>query len=335
MGRNSITGGVTPAGPSRIQFDFIIDSVRFRPTLPWPATAANLERARRHLARIKAQIEAGTFCFAEVFPDYKGLTTVPATVRTRSCGEIFDDFLQHEKRRVARGDLAPVTLTSHRQILDHVWRPHLGRLPFLGIPHSMLIKIADAQNWNKKTYNNAISALRRAFAFGFLDYPERRDPAASLRCSRIGRKDRPAIDPFSIQDAEVLIAALHRDWGEGQGNYDELRFFTGLRPSEEIALVVTDYDRQRGVLSVTKARVGGIDNVCELEPDAGPQSTVGRQRAWPPYHYDVDRLCRMDRGRRRIRHRCHPSRPEAKALERSRHSLGRSQGSCPDSHLRP
>jgi hypothetical protein len=204
-----ITGGVTPAGPSRIQFDFIIDSVRFRPTLPWPATASNLERARKHLARIKAQIEAGTFCFAEVFPDYKGLTKVPATVRTRSCGEIFDDFLQHEKRRVARGDLAPVTLTSHRQILDHVWRPHLGRLPFLGIPHSMLIKIADAQNWNKKTYNNAISALRRAFAFGYLDYPERRDPAASLRCPRIGKKDRPAIDPFSIQDAEVLIAALH------------------------------------------------------------------------------------------------------------------------------
>jgi hypothetical protein len=48
--------------------------------------------------------------------------------------------------RVARGDVAPITLTSHRQILDHVWRPHLGRLPFLGIPHSMLIKIADAQN---------------------------------------------------------------------------------------------------------------------------------------------------------------------------------------------
>jgi hypothetical protein len=42
-------------------------------------------------------------------------------------------------------------------------------------------------------------------------------------------------------------------------NYDEFRFFTGLRPSEEIALVVTDYDPIGGVLSVTKARVSGID----------------------------------------------------------------------------
>jgi integrase len=274
MGRKSITGGITPAGPSRVQFDFVIDGVRFRPTLPWPATASNLERARKHLARIKAQIEAGTFCFAEVFPGYKGLTKVPATVRTRSCGEIFDDFLQHERCRVARGDLAPVTLTSHRQILDHVWRPHLGRLPFLGIPHSMLIKIADAQSWNKKTYNNAISPLRRVFAYGYLDYPERRDPAASLKCSRIGKKDRPAIDPFSIQDAEVLIAALHRDWGEAPGNYDELRFFTGLRPSEEIALVAGDYDRQRGVLSVTKARVGGIDKDCTKTRGGSPHRIV-------------------------------------------------------------
>ena len=123
----------------------------------------------------------------------------------------------------------------------------------------MLIKIADAYPCNKKTYNNAVSALRRAFDFGYLDYPERRDPAASLKCARIGKNDRPLIDPFSIQDAEVLIAAIHQDWGEAQGNYDELRFFTGLRPSEEIALVVTDYDAAHGVLSITKARVLGVD----------------------------------------------------------------------------
>jgi hypothetical protein len=52
---------------------------------------------------------------------------------------------------------------------------------------------------------------------------------------------------------------IHRDWGEAQGNYDEFRFFTGLRPSEQIALVVTDFDPVQGVLSVTKARVHGID----------------------------------------------------------------------------
>ena len=69
------------------------------------------------------------------------------------------------------------------------------------------------------------------------------------------KKDRPAVAPFTIQEAESLIARLHADWGEAIGNYDEFRFFMGLRPSEQIALLVTDYDARRAVRSVTKARV--------------------------------------------------------------------------------
>jgi integrase len=232
-------GGIRPKGLRRIQFDFEIDGVRFRPTLPWIPTPANLEQAQKLNARIKAQIEAGTFVFSDVFPKFKGLRKLPGSVSAKSCGEVFDDFLRHEQARVARDDLAPVTLKSHRQILDQVWRPALGRLPFQAVQYSMMVKVADSHCWNKKTYNNAISALRRAFAFGYLDYPDRVDPATRLRSAKMGKKDRPRIDPFSIQDAEVFIAALHQDWGEAHGNYEEFRFFTGLRPSEEIALTVS------------------------------------------------------------------------------------------------
>lgn len=170
--------------------------------------------------------------------------------------------------RTKRGDLAPITLAPHRQILDHVWRTQLGPLPFHDIRHSLLVKIAHTHAWNKKTYNNAISALRRAFDFGYRDHLERRDPAAALRSAHIGKKDRPVIDPFSIQDAETLLAALHRDWGEAQGNYDEFRFFTGLRPSEEIALRVSDYDAAYGILSITKAGVYGVEkDVTKIRDD--------------------------------------------------------------------
>lgn len=34
-GRKSITGRAMRAGSARIQFDFAIDGVRYRPTLPW------------------------------------------------------------------------------------------------------------------------------------------------------------------------------------------------------------------------------------------------------------------------------------------------------------
>jgi hypothetical protein len=46
MGRRSVTGGVIPANARRIQFDFAIEGVRYRPTLPWEPTEANLRRAR-------------------------------------------------------------------------------------------------------------------------------------------------------------------------------------------------------------------------------------------------------------------------------------------------
>lgn len=65
--------------------------------------------------------------------------------------------------------------------------------------------------------------------------------------------------PFSMHDAETLIAALHRDWGEAQGNYHEFRFFTRLRPSEQIALVLSDLDLVNGIISINKARVSGVD----------------------------------------------------------------------------
>jgi integrase len=123
---------------------------------------------------------------------------------------------------------------------------------------------ADGKQWSKKTYNNAISILRRAFEFGYRNHPEQHNPARSLRSARLKKGDRPKIDPFCMQDAETLIAAIHRDWGEAQGNYDEFRFFTGMRPSEEIALVLSDLDVVNGIVSVNKARVAGVDR-CQTK----------------------------------------------------------------------
>ena len=74
----------------------------------------------------------------------------------------------------------------------------------------MLVKVADPHPWKKKTYNNAISALRRAFEFGYRDYPEKRDPAAALKCARIGKKDRPVIDSLWVakQHGHSLLTML-------------------------------------------------------------------------------------------------------------------------------
>jgi hypothetical protein len=80
---------------------------------------------------MKTGIAAGTFNFDEEFPDFRGLHKLPLPLRAQACSDVFDAFLCHEEMRVAKGDLAPATLASHRQSLDHVWRPAIGALPFL------------------------------------------------------------------------------------------------------------------------------------------------------------------------------------------------------------
>lgn len=154
-----------------------------------------------------------------------------------------------------KNDMAFVTMDGYRKILKQVWRPTIGDEFFDKIRYSRLAKIADSYKWSKKSYNNAVSALRCAFDYGYPDFPEKPIPASALKCLRSTKKDRPVIGPFTIQKAEALVAAMHRDWGEAQGNSGEFRFFTGLRPSEQIALRVTDCDVAQGKTKIDNARV--------------------------------------------------------------------------------
>lgn len=256
MGRRSIVNGVSGFGADRIQFDFELDGVRYRPTVKREPTEANLRRARRQMADIKRRIAEGVFTFAEEFPDYRLIKQVAgAPPAQRTCNQVFDEFLLECQSRVAKKDLAYVTGRGYRKLLAQIWRPAIGARLFGEVRYSELASIVNAYEWTKKTYNNAVSVIRRAFDYGYKDHPERHNPAVGLKCLRITKKDRPLVDPFTIGEAESLIAQVRADWGDAIGNYDELRFFTGLRPSEQIALLVTDFDEQKGVLRVTKARV--------------------------------------------------------------------------------
>jgi site-specific recombinase XerD len=48
-----------------------------------------------------------------------------------------------------------------------------------------LVEIADGKYWSKKSYNNAISVLRRAFKFGYRDHAGQHDPARDLKGARM------------------------------------------------------------------------------------------------------------------------------------------------------
>lgn len=257
--RGPSVGGVRAKPNNRIQFDFTLDGVRYRPTIRRAPTTQNLLAARERLAGIRQRIRAGTFFFDQEFPDFRFLGRVIDPSQVRTCDHVFDQFIAHCESRFRRDDLAWATVSGYRRVLNAFWRQRIGSLAFLHVDYVTLARMADQYRCSRKTFNNAVSVLRRAFDFGYRNHPHHINPALGLRGCRMSRKDRIRPDPFLIAEAEKLIAAIREDWGEVQGNYDEFRFFAGLRPSEQIALTVTDFDEVRGTLSVNKARVAGVD----------------------------------------------------------------------------
>ena len=262
--RGPSAGGVRSKPNNRIQFDFMLDGVRYRPTIRRPTTAQNLMAARERLVGIRQRIRAGTFFFDQEFPNYRFLRRVVDPSQVRTCDQVFDQFIAHCESRFRRDDLAWATVTGYRRVLNALWRPRIGALPLLRVDYATLARIADGYRCQKKTFNNTVSVLRRAFAFGYRNHPQHINPAVGLRGCRMARKDRTRPDPFRIGEAETLIEAVREDWGDAQGNYEEFRFFTGLRPSEQIALTVSDFDAVRGTLSVSKARVAGVDRPSSI-----------------------------------------------------------------------
>jgi len=261
MGKKAGLIGVQAKGTDRIQFDFRIKGVRYRPTVYRKPTEANLRRAHEQLRDIKARIKSGTFNFDEEFPDYRFKDELPSPPgsdkNAESCGDVFNKFLAHCEMRVLMDDMAFSTLDGYREILDVIFRPKIGEQPFEHVVYSQLAEIVSAhtKGKKKKTYNNVTSAVRTAFKFGYKDRPGKFNPALALETFRITEKDRPKVDPFTIQEAETIISACHRIHGEWYGNYEEFGFFTGLRQSEQFALEVGDCDLTAGKISVTKAVV--------------------------------------------------------------------------------
>lgn len=253
--------GVQAKGTDRIQFDFRIAGVRYRPTVERTPSTANLRRAEIQLKGIKARIKNGTFVFEEEFPDYrykddvaKGPSAVPKT-----CSDVFDKFLGDCETRVAMDDMAWSTLDGYRKTIEGLWRPKIGKDPFEQVVYSRLAEIASAHTKKKKTYNNVVSVLRTAFRFGYKDHPGKFNPALGLPTFRITKKERPPVDPFTVQDAETIIASSHAMFGEAHGNYEEFGFFTGLRQSEQIALRTIDCDLAQGVIRIVQVRIKGRD----------------------------------------------------------------------------
>lgn len=269
MGRDG--RGVKAASESSIEITFQYQGRRCRERIPLKPTPANLKRAEQHRGAILHAIATGVFDYAATFPGSQRASqyaTAPGQVL--SVEKYLDDWLDARKPT-----LKASTYQGYRSIVDGLLIPQFGAamLSELKWPavKTWLAKLGGDKPPSNKRMTNIQSCLRSALEDAVED--ELLDENC-MRGRHYRRQEQPVdeedddVDPFTPDEQKAILAALP----EQTRNYAQFALWTGLRPSEQIALNWSDIDFRRGVAFIRKGITRAARGVAEL-----PKTKAGRR----------------------------------------------------------
>lgn len=227
MGR--IGSGVEARETSiRIQFVFDGEPRRERLTLngkSLPPTPANLKYAGRVAADIRRRIAAGTFDYAEFFPDSPH-AKAGDTVAT--FGPLADLWLE------SKGQLEAATKDQYANAAE-MWKRLLGAdTPLEKLTHQVLAAKIGGHPWaSPKSCNNYLIPLRGIFEFEFRGRKAMDNPMVGITNMKVVKKPP---DPFTPDEREAILADMLAHYDPRVHAYFTFAFFSGVRPEEAIAL---------------------------------------------------------------------------------------------------
>lgn len=245
--------------------------------LPLSPTPVNVRYAERLRLEILGKIERGTFVLAEYFPESPRVPKAlpePTTNFVVTLGNVFTEWLA-----VKRPELQHSTADQYRQTLDSYHFDAVRQMPADQLTFRELKKLLAGLPENAKTFNNVASVFSMALEYGHLAkmLPEPLHLHITMR-----KHQKPQPDPFTLEQVELLL----QRFGSARGrDYYEFAFFSGMRPSEQIALCWSKVDLPTGTVLVdealTRGRVKGTKttDVRELELTARARQVLERQRA--------------------------------------------------------
>lgn len=229
-----------------IRITFTLNGEQQRQTLmlrgaPMAPTPANVHYAERLAAEIRERIRLGTFSMAEYFPASRD-GAAPVTVERQ-----LDTWLAGLRVEASTRD-GYVSAANF-------WKATLGGKPIRSLVHSdIATALADRPDLSGKTVNNRVSVLRQALSVAVLDKLIAENPAAEVPSAGY---QKPPVDPFSLAEAEAIIADMHAHYPEQVGNYVAAKFFTGLRTGESFGLRWPQVDLASARMVVQESVVSG------------------------------------------------------------------------------
>ena len=246
MGKKGELAGVEEHyGKIRIVFQY--QGVRCRETLDLPWSLPNCRAAAKLRQEIIDRIRTGTFRYHEYFPDSPNNRRFGYTrTKTPTFGVLAKQWLE------GHDHVAPSTLAGYRKVLNTYWMPELWDRPVDQVTGGELKAITAGIKWRStKTRNNAVSPLRMIFEAAVDDGYIETNPAERVKFAKV---QHPEPDPLTLEEVGTILEYMATSFPGPIFNYFEFAIFTGLRPSEQIALPWDNVDLHTNTIRVAQSR---------------------------------------------------------------------------------
>lgn len=249
----------------KVYVDFIYLGERVRETSGLEWNEKNAKQVREQLDKIIVSIKAGTFRFAEVFPESKNCDFFTAkerevyqlkqTPEQVACKGFFDswyELVKSSKRITGR------TLLGYKRYMELYLSPFFGSMTFADLNAQTFEKFivwARQQHYRKKeisgnTINKCFTILKMICKTVSIEYGWGNTYNPFFGFKKLPEDDPyEDIFPFSVEEQQQLIEHLPDHWKP----YFRFAFCAGLRPGEQIAIKPEDIDWKQGVLNIRRA----------------------------------------------------------------------------------
>lgn len=238
--------GVKPVSKSSIQITFQFQGNRCRENIQLVPTLANLKRVERQRAVILELIEEGTFVYSDYFPDSPRAKLFCTTSgRTENIEKYLTNWLRSQKLM-----LKASSFEGYRKIVDNLIIPKFGHLLLPALKRKDIRDWLETMSCGNKRLANIQSVIRKAFSDAVDDELLDTNIMIDYCYQKKARvKDEDDVDPFTIEEQQIIIGKCEFD----MANQIKFAFWTGIRPSELIALNWSDIDFVRGFIKIRRA----------------------------------------------------------------------------------
>ena len=269
-------------------FDFRNGGERCREYTLLADAPANRRRLEKVLAKIESEIEAGTFVYANYFPNSKALkrlekSVTPAVTETPvaqaaaaavdsaakdSClaTPLFQTFatqwVDEHSIEWRRSHIRSLLSTLNSRLIPHFGAKAVGHITKADILafRATLAKVkgrGDKEGLSPKRINEIIGLLNQILEEA-ADRFEFTSPCTNIKRLRVRKTD---VDPFNLTDVQRILATVRSDYQQ----YFVVRFFTGMRTGEVHGLKWKYLDFDLRIIRVRETFVLGEDEYTKTD----------------------------------------------------------------------